>query len=155
MADVTRSCYCVAVALHPATFRERFSVELLETFDLARTDYGVAALFADIVRSLPRQWCRAVVEALRGEQPCPGCARGGVLSGRYQPVDATGPRSRRVLESCLLMLAMIAPLILLAMMARLAHDRLSEYGGAFDTASITYVADVRGEPPHPIERTPS
>jgi hypothetical protein len=146
MVNVARSCYRVAVALHPATFRERFSVELLETSEYARRDYGVAPLFADILTSLVRQWSLASIDARRGTQACSTLAGSSVLTGRYQSMDATSPRARQVLESSLLVLAMIAPLSLISMMARVAQDRWNGHAAAFATRSITYSNTVRGEP---------
>jgi hypothetical protein len=143
MVDVARSCYWVAVALHPSIFRRRYSVELLETFEYARRDHGVAPLFADILMSLVRQWSLASAASMRGAQACSKSARSSVLTGRYESMDVS-PRARQVLESSLLMLAMIAPLMLISMMARVAHDRWNGHAAAFTTRS-TYSNTVRAE----------
>ncbi len=51
-----RWLYRCLILLHPRSFRQRFSEELLESFDEASVCHGVAWLFADIFGSVFRQW---------------------------------------------------------------------------------------------------
>lgn len=51
-----RWLYIVLLRLHPRRFRQRFGDEMLWIFDESTGYRGVAALFADGVRSLFRQW---------------------------------------------------------------------------------------------------
>jgi hypothetical protein len=53
---MTRVLYSLLLQLHPRTFRERFSDEMLCIFDEIPADTKRALLFYDALRSLTVQW---------------------------------------------------------------------------------------------------
>jgi len=48
--------YACLLAMHPATFRERFAAEMMLNFEEAQASGASAAFFTDALRSLLRQW---------------------------------------------------------------------------------------------------
>lgn len=91
---ISRSLYRCLIRLHPPAFRERFADEMLCVFDEATATHGNAALFADALLSLFRQW---VVRPESWAQPIAVAAtsrhRGDRLAGLFawERIDVSPP----------------------------------------------------------------
>jgi uncharacterized protein (TIGR03435 family) len=135
--------YALIVAMHPASFRHEFGLEMRLDFEEARESHGVMGLYWDALSSAFRQWGRAGVMGER--ERVPAAAR-FLLEGRYGAIDGDGLSAFEFGRGTVLAVGLFGGLVLLQGRA-VAHS-------SNDFASPNYSASD-GFQPETARHTPA